>query len=71
MLITDKKQVGQFIKAAREEKKLTYYAVAKLSGLNIHQVKKIEAGVKGYNFESFLKITNALKLSLFIDKNDE
>ena len=70
VILTARQQVGLYLKSIRKEKKLTYYAVAKASGLNIGQVKAsglnigqvqaIEAGNKAYTFDSFLRITRAL-----------
>jgi len=60
VILTARQQVGLYLKSIRKEKKLTYYAVAKASGLNIGQVQAIEAGNKAYTFDSFLRITRAL-----------
>jgi hypothetical protein len=64
------KKVGLYLKSIRKEKKLTYYAVAKASGLNIGQVQAIEAGNKAYTFDSFLQIIHALDCYFFLEDKD-
>lgn len=70
VILTARQKVGQYLQSIREEKKLTYYAVAKLAGLSIEQVQGIEDGSTAYTFDSFLKITHALDCYFFLeDKN--
>jgi transcriptional regulator with XRE-family HTH domain len=70
VIITARQDVGKYLQAVREEKKLTYYAVAKLSDMSIEQVQGIESGDKAYTFDSFLKIIYALDCSLFLEDKD-
>lgn len=70
VVIIARKKVGQYLQSIREEKKLTYYAVAKLAGLSIEQVQGIESGEKAYTFDSFLKITHALDCYFFLEDKD-
>ena len=70
LLLTARQQVGQYLRSIREEKQLTYYAVAKLAGLSIEQVQSIEAGDKAYTIDSFLKITHALDTYFFMEDKD-
>jgi transcriptional regulator with XRE-family HTH domain len=66
-LLTARQKVGEYLKSRRQEKKLTYYAVAKLAGLSIEQVQSIEAGDKSYTIDSLLKITRALDTYLSLE----
>lgn len=70
VIITARQNVGQYLQSIREEKELTYYAVAKLAGLSIEQVQSIEAGDKAYTIDSFLKITHALDTYFFMEDKD-
>lgn len=70
VILTARQQVGLYLKSIRKEKKLTYYAVAKASGLNIGQVQAIEAGNKAYTFDSFLRIIHALDCYFFLEDKD-
>jgi len=70
VVIIARKKVGQYLQSIREEKKLTYYAVAKLAGLSIEQVQSIEQGDKAYTIDSFLKITHALDTYFFMEDKD-
>lgn len=70
ILFTARQKVGQYLQSIREEKQLTYYAVAKLAGLSIEQVQSIEAGDKAYTIDSFLKITHALDTYFFMEDKD-
>lgn len=70
LLVIARQKVGNYIQSIREDKKLTYYAVAKLAGLSIEQVQSIEAGDKAYTIDSFLKITHALDTYFFMEDKD-
>lgn len=70
ILLTARQKVGQYLQSIREEKQLTYYAVAKLAGLSIEQVQSIEAGDKSYTIDSFFKITHALDTYFFMEDKD-
>ena len=70
ILLTARQKVGQYLQSIREEKQLTYYAVAKLAGLSIEQVQSIEAGDKSYTIDSFLKIAHALDTYFFMEDKD-
>ena len=70
VILTARQKVGQYLQSIREEKQLTYYAVAKLAGLSIEQVQSIEAGDKSYTIDSFLKITHALDTYFFMEDKD-
>jgi len=70
VVIIARQKVGQYLQSIREEKQLTYYAVAKLAGLSIEQVQSIEAGDKAYTIDSFLKITHALDTYFFTEDKD-
>lgn len=59
--MTDKSsQIGRFLKAVREKKKLTLYAVAKLADVSISQVKSVEDSNAAYTADTLAKITHAL-----------
>ena len=70
VVIIARKKVGQYLQSIREEKQLTYYAVAKLAGLSIEQVQSIEQGDKAYTIDSFLKIIHALDTYFFMEDKD-
>lgn len=70
VITTARHLVGQHLKNIREEKQLTYYAVAKLAGMSIEQVQGIESGETAYTFDSFLKITHALDCYFFLEDKD-
>lgn len=70
IIFTARQNVGQYLQSIREEKQLTYYAVAKLAGLSIEQVQSIEAGDKAYTIDSLLKITHALDTYFFMEDKD-
>jgi len=70
VIIIVRQKVGQYLHSIREDKQLTYYAVAKLAGLRIEQVQSIESGDKAYTIDSFLKITHALDTYFFMEYKD-
>lgn len=63
-------QIGSYLKAIREEKELTFYAVGKNAGLSIEQVQSIEKGKKAYTIDSFLRICRALDCYFFLESRD-
>lgn len=70
VIFTARQKVGQHLQSIREEKQLTYYAVAKMAGISIDQVQSIEAGNKAYTIDSFLKIIHALDVYFFLEDKD-
>ena len=60
-----RQKVGEYIKMIREEKGYTLYEVAQKSGLQITQLRKIEAG-EGFTIDSFLAIIHGLDLYFFL-----
>jgi transcriptional regulator with XRE-family HTH domain len=56
--------IGKFLKNARKKKKLTLYAVAKLSGISIGQLQSVEKANTAYTAETLIKITNALGIEV-------
>ncbi len=67
VIIVARQKVGEYLKSIREEKELTYYAVAKLADISIEQVQGIEDGSKAYTFDTFMKITHALDCYFFLE----
>lgn len=67
-ILNARKKIGKRLKRIRDNKKLTYYGVAKLSGLSIEQVQSIENGDKAYTIDSFIKIIRAIDPSFLYGK---
>ena len=59
-----RRQIGKFLKNARKKKKLTLYAVAKMSGISIGQLQSVENAKAAYTAETLIKITNALGIEV-------
>ena len=59
-----RRQIGRFLKNARKKKKLTLYAVAKMSGISIGQLQSVEKANAAYTAETLIKITNALGIEV-------
>ena len=68
-IISLRKAIGKHLKSARQKKELSSYAVAKMSGISITQLKSIESGNKAYTIDSLLKLQDALNLLFSIDVN--
>lgn len=60
----DKKYIGEEIKKARKEKKLTREQLACITNIDTKQIYRIENGLNSPKLESFLKIANALGLKI-------
>lgn len=56
--------IGRFLKNVRKKKKLTLYAVAKLSGISIGQLQSVEKANAAYTSETVIKITHALGIEV-------
>lgn len=59
-----RRHIGRFLKNVRKKKKLTLYAVAKLSGISIGQLQSVEKAKAAYTAETLIKITNALGIEV-------
>ncbi len=60
IIITARQHVGLYLRSVRQEKKLTLYAVAKLSGIKQAQLKAIESGSHSYTIDTFMKVIRVL-----------
>jgi transcriptional regulator with XRE-family HTH domain len=64
-----RQKVGDYLQMIREEKGYSLYEVAQKSGLQITQLRKIEAG-EGFTIDSFLAIIHALDVYFFLRDKD-
>ncbi|MCB9033993.1 MAG: helix-turn-helix transcriptional regulator [Chitinophagales bacterium] len=64
--------LGQAIKEARQERKLTQEQLGELVGVQKAQISKIENSVKNARFETILKVFEALgaKVNFNVELND-
>src|SRR5574344_727408 len=60
----DKKYIGEEIKKARKQKKLTREQLACITNIDTKQIYRIENGLNSPKLESFLKIAEALDLKI-------
>ncbi len=65
--------LGEAIKAARKEKKLTQEELGKLVGVKKAQISKIENSVTNARFETILKVFRALniKIKFYLEALDD
>jgi len=56
--------LGEAIKKARNEKKLTQAALAELIGVSTNHVQNLENGRKKPSYESFISLIDALDISI-------
>ena len=57
-------EIGETLKRIREEKELTWYAVAKAAKINIGQLKSVESGSSAYTVDVLIKVCESLDLSI-------
>ena len=58
-------ELGKSIRKRREELGLTWYAVAKRSGLTNTQVKEMETGTRSYTIDSYISVCRVLEIAWF------
>lgn len=56
-----RKEIGTAIKKKRKERQMSYYKLAKLSGVTIQQIKSVETSTKSYTLDTLLSIAFALE----------
>ena len=66
-----RKVIGKYLADIRAERKQTYYAVMKTSGLTIDQIKGIESGDKNYSIDSFLAYTAAVDCYFYLASRED
>ena len=59
-----RQQIGQAIKTARTEQKITQAALAKLAGVSHVRIIDIEQARNSYHIDTLLKVSTALNLSI-------
>ena len=60
----DRSIIGEKIKQARKNKKLSQFKLAEMIGVDEKQIYRIEAGLSSPKLENFLKIADILDLKL-------
>ncbi len=62
--------IGKYLLDIRTEKKLSFYAISKKSGLSTQQIQAIETGSKSYTIDSFFSLIHALDCYFFLKSKD-
>ena len=60
----DRKYIGEEIKKARKNKKLSQFELAELTGLDEKQIYRIESGITSPKLENFIKIADMLEITI-------
>ncbi|MBR1425775.1 helix-turn-helix transcriptional regulator [bacterium] len=60
----DRKFIGNEIKKARKNKRLSQFELAEITGIDEKQIYRIESGLSSPKLENFLKIADVLDLDI-------
>lgn len=68
--LSDPKQLGKMIRAARKRQQVTQQELADFSGLHRNGIAKIEAGTVDVKVSTLLRIASLLRLSVLVEETD-